>query len=139
MTETQGEPARADLRLTGAAGRTRAGASPPAQPRWEGIDLNACYEYIVGRQTLDAGFCFYSYHDWGVEEPNAPDTYAARRQSGPAGPTGAETRSRGGLARGPTGPYGSFPTLTIAHATLKALRLLEDAAAAGPERNSWRK
>jgi hypothetical protein len=105
---------------------------PSGQPRWEGIDANACYEYIVGRQTLDAGFCFYSYHDWGVEEPNAPDTHAAVASLGLLGRAVPRRAAVADWLKSQQDPDGGFSTLIIAHATLKTLRLLGEAPLRDP-------
>ena len=41
------------------------------------IAVEACYRYVLSRQTREGAFCFFLYHPWGVEEPNAGDSYAA--------------------------------------------------------------
>jgi hypothetical protein len=46
-------------------------------PLWDGVDVKACHSCVAGRQTREGGFCYYAHSEWGVEEPNAPDTHAA--------------------------------------------------------------
>jgi hypothetical protein len=129
---TEGETARTDSGSPEPPGGRGHALSPSGQPRWEGIDADACYEYIVGRQTLDAGFCFYSYHDWGVEEPNAPDTYAAVASLGLLDRPVPRRAAVADWLKAEQDPDGGFRTLTIAHATLKALRLLGEAPLRDP-------
>jgi hypothetical protein len=99
-------------------------SSASARPRWDGIDVDACYRYVLGRQTVDGGFCFYVYHDWGVEEPNAPDTYAAVASLGLLERPVPRHAHVADWLKAQQDPRGGYPTLTIASATLTALRLL---------------
>ena len=41
------------------------------------IDREAAGRYVLSRRTAEGGYCFYRTPQWGVEEPNAPDTLAA--------------------------------------------------------------
>jgi hypothetical protein len=129
---TEGEAVRTDSGSPEPRGERRQAPSPSSRLRWDGIDVDACYEYIVGRQTMDAGFCFYSYHDWGVEEPNAPDTYAAVASLGLLDRPVPRRAAVADWLEAQQDPYGGFPILIIAHATLKALRLLGEAPLRDP-------
>jgi hypothetical protein len=41
------------------------------------LDREAAGRYVLGRRTPAGGYSFYRTPEWGVEEPNAPDTLAA--------------------------------------------------------------
>jgi len=88
------------------------------------IDLAACRRYTLACQTSQGGFCFYAYPEWGVEEPNAPDTWAAVAildlLNSPM-PRAAQCRAWLAAEQDTSGGY---PTLVIGHAVLRALRLL---------------
>lgn len=97
-----------------------------------GIDAQACIRYTIERQTTQGGFCFYTYHAWGVEEPNAPDTLAAisilsmLRQPVPnREPCVAWLRAQ-------QDARGDYATLVIGYAALQALRKLDAAPARDP-------
>lgn len=86
--------------------------------------VEACYQYVLGRQTPEGGFCFYRYHPWGIEEPNAKDSYAAvsiLKMLGRPVPH-VEKCTEWLLAQQESD--GGYPTLVIGHAVLKALRIL---------------
>jgi hypothetical protein len=102
-----------------------------AESPWSAIDIDACYRYILSRQTRQGGFCFYTHPEWGVEEPNAPDTWAALEVIAKLGrPTPKPLRCIAWLRAQQDG-FGRYPTLTIGNAVLKALRRLR----AEPERD----
>jgi hypothetical protein len=91
---------------------------------WDGIDADACCRYVVGRQTRGGGFSFYAHQDWGVEEPNSPDTYAAiaaLQLLGAVVPNAGRCKD---WLNDQQEPSGAYPTLVIGHAALKALRFL---------------
>lgn len=95
-----------------------------ADPLGPRINLQACREYALSRQTSEGGFCFYAYREWGVEEPNTPDTYAAiatLRLLAQAIPE--EDACRAWLQR-QQDPSGGYPMLGIGYAALMALHLL---------------
>lgn len=46
-------------------------------PRRAILDEGAAADYVLSRRTPDGGYSFYRTPDWGIEEPNAPDTLAA--------------------------------------------------------------
>ena len=88
------------------------------------FDVEACCRYTRSRQTREGGFCFYAYPQWGVEEPNAPDTHAA---VGIFRPLGLQTPDRERCAAwliAQQDASGGFQTAVIAYAVLKALGLL---------------
>lgn len=102
---------------------------------WTGIDRNACLAYVFGRQTDEGGFCFYAHRAWGVQDPNAPDTYAAlavlRRLE-------VEIPDRATCTAWLSAQQqddGGYATLTIGAAALRALRLLGCAPRRDPR--SW--
>ncbi len=88
------------------------------------LDHAATARYLLGRRTPSGGYSFYRTPQWGVEEPNAPDTLAAiaaLRLIGLA-PPNPEVTVR--WLRGLQDATGSWPTLTIGWAALCALDLL---------------
>jgi hypothetical protein len=98
---------------------------------WDGIDVKACHSYVEGRQTREGGFCYYAHPEWGVEEPNTPDTHAAIaifRILGLAVPDASKCEN---WLSEQQHPDGSYATLLIGYSALKALRLL----AAQPRRD----
>ena len=92
-----------------------------ADPR---IDLEACYRYTLSRRTRSGGFSFYRHPEWGVEEPNAPDTCAAVEIVAALGQAMPDARGCIAWLQGQQGNSGDFETWTIGHAVLKALRHL---------------
>jgi hypothetical protein len=93
-------------------------------PAWQGIDVESCHSYVAGRQTRAGGFCYYAHPEWGVEEPNTPDTHAAIaifRILGLAVPNVTKCLNWLGEQQHPDG---SYATLVIGYSALKALRLL---------------
>ena len=100
------------------------GGGEAAHSAWADFDVEACYRYVCSRQTSEGGFCFYAYPQWGVEDPNAPDTCAAVQIFGLLGaPTPAADKCIAWLAA-QQDAAGGFQTAVIGHAALKALRLL---------------
>lgn len=97
-----------------------------------GLDRPAVARYVAGRRVPGAGYCFYRTPAWGVEEPNAPDTFAALRSLGLLDEPVPEPAQTAGWLRSLQGGDGSYPTLTIAWAALRGL----DELAAVPERSS---
>lgn len=102
-----------------------------AEACWLGIDAEACYQYTLGRQTSEGGFCFYAYPQWGVEEPNAPDTYAGVEICATLGRPVPELQRCKRWLRAQQDGSGGYPTLIIGYAALRALHRL----GAGPERD----
>jgi hypothetical protein len=89
-----------------------------------GIDIAGCHAYILSRQTPQGGFCFYRYAPWGVEEPNAVDTWAAVTSLDLLGyPVPGSERLVAWL-RDLQNDNGRYPTLVIAEAVLFTLLLL---------------
>ena len=97
-----------------------------------GIDLDACYRYTVSRQTSVGGFSFYRHPEWGVDEPNAPDTCAAVEIMAALGQAMPNVPSCVAWLRAQQADSGDFPTWTIGHAVLKALRYLGERAGRDP-------
>lgn len=86
--------------------------------------MEACHQFVLSRQTQDGAFCYYLDRPWGVEEPNAKDTYAAvaiLKMLGRPVPHAAKC-TRWLLAQQELG--GSYSTLVIGHAVLRALRII---------------
>jgi hypothetical protein len=91
---------------------------------WGGIDWEACYRYALRCQTSQGGFCFYAYPEWGIEEPNAPDTCAAVAIFGLLElPVPRAERCQAWL-RALQDHSGGYPTLVIGYAALRGLQLL---------------
>jgi hypothetical protein len=134
MTQTEEKDVRIDYGSPEPPGGRGHPPSVSARPAWDGIDVDACYRYILGRQTVDGGFCFYVYHDWGVEEPNAPDTHAAVASLGLLGRPVPRRAAVVDWLKARQDPRGGYPTLIIGHATLTALRFLGEAPLRDPSR-----
>jgi hypothetical protein len=132
MTQTEEEGDPLDASSPEPPGRGGHTPSVSVRPGRDGIDIDACYRYILGRQTVDGGFCFYVYHAWGVEEPNAPDTYAAVASLGLLHRPVPRRAAVTDWLKAQQDSRGGYPTLTIAHATLTALRLLGEAPLRDP-------
>ena len=98
---------------------------------WRGIDAEACYRYALSRQSPTGGFCYYNYSPWGVEDANAPDTHAAIAIFQLLCRPVPNVERCVDWLRSLQDSAGAYPTLLIAHAALKALRLL----GAAPTRN----
>ena len=91
---------------------------------WGGIDWEACDRYALRCQTSQGGFCFYADPEWGIEEPNAPDTHAAVAIFGLLElPVPRAERCQAWL-RALQDQSGGYPTLVIGYAALRGLRLL---------------
>jgi hypothetical protein len=88
------------------------------------IDAQACYRYTLHCQTSQGGFCFYGYPEWGIEEPNAPDSCAAVAIFGLLElPVPRAERCKAWL-RALQNRSGGYPTLVIGYAALRGLQLL---------------
>lgn len=88
------------------------------------IDIEACYRYTLGCQTGEGGFCFYAYPQWGIEEPNTPDTLAAVAILGVLCRPVPNVKQCTTWLRAQQDSFGGYSTLVIGYATLKALQLL---------------
>jgi hypothetical protein len=88
------------------------------------LDCAAVGRYVLGRRTAQGGYCFYRTPEWGVEEPNAPDTLAALESLGLLGIDIPDGRQTGDWLRGLQDDSGGYPTLTIGWAALGALDVL---------------
>ncbi|MGD0344939.1 MAG: hypothetical protein ABSB55_08330 [Acidimicrobiales bacterium] len=88
------------------------------------LDREAAGRYVLGRRTPLGGYSFYRTPEWGVEEPNAPDTLAALECLRLLEIRVPETELTVAWLRGLQDDAGGYPTLTIGWATLRALALL---------------
>jgi len=86
--------------------------------------VEACYQYVLSRQTPEGGFCFYRYLPWGIEEPNAKDSYAAVSILKLLGRTVPHVEKCTEWLLAQQESDGGYPTLVIGHAVLKALRII---------------
>jgi hypothetical protein len=104
------------------------------------LDLEAAARYVVSRRTRDGGYCFYRTPQWGVEEPNAPDTLAALESLRLLGARPAEPELTASWLQGLQGENGSYPTFTIGWGSIRALDLLGLAPSHSPRRwlGYWR-
>lgn len=94
------------------------------------INWDACQHYILSRQTIEGGFCFY--RAYGVEESNPLDVYSAVMA---LGCLQAEIPRREALIawlRAQQNASGGYASLPIAWYVLEALRLLGAAPAYAP-------
>lgn len=90
----------------------------------DSIDVDACYRYVLTRQTVEGGFCFYACHEWGVEEPNALDTYAAVIILGLLGQPVPQIEKCKAWLQAQQDSADGYQTLVIGHAILKTLRTI---------------
>jgi hypothetical protein len=95
------------------------------------LDREAAGRYVLGRRTPGGGYSFYRTPEWGVEEPNAPDTLAALECLRLLAIPIPEPEATVSWLRGLQDDDGGYPTLTIGWATLRALALL----GAAPDRS----
>jgi hypothetical protein len=99
------------------------GASLDASSRTTLIDRVLAAHDLPSRQTPEGGYFYYRVPEWGVEEPNAPDTYAAlvslRLLAVPL-PACDRTIQR---LRSLRLTCGGYPTLTIDRSALCALEM----------------
>jgi hypothetical protein len=109
-------------RTSGPAG---ARATAECAPDWGDAGVGACYAYAAGHQTRDGGFCYYAYAPWRVEEPNAPDTYAAIAICRILGRPVPRRGSCTAWLRAQQDFSGGYPSLLIGWCVLKALKLLD--------------
>ena len=88
------------------------------------IDREAAGRYVLSRRTAEGGYCFYRTPQWGVEEPNAPDTLAALGSLRLLGIAAPAPQATGRWVRALQSRNGSYSTLTIGWAAVRALDLL---------------
>ena len=88
------------------------------------IDREAAGHYVLSRRTAEGGYCFYRTPQWGVEEPNAPDTLAALGSLQLLGIAAPAPQATGRWVRALQSRNGSYSTLTIGWAAVRALDLL---------------
>lgn len=88
------------------------------------LDHVAAADYVLSRHTPAGGFCFYRTPQWGVEEPNPPDTLAALASLLLLGVDPPAPEVTGQWLRRLQDDDGGFPSLTIGWAALRALEIL---------------
>ncbi|MGD0219502.1 MAG: hypothetical protein ABSC73_03430 [Acidimicrobiales bacterium] len=88
------------------------------------LDGEAAGRYVLGRRTPSGGYSFYRTPEWGVEEPNAPDTLAALECLRLLDLPAPEPELTAKWLRSLQDGGGGYPTLTIGWATLRALAIL---------------
>jgi len=96
------------------------------------LDREAVGHYVLGRRTPAGGYSYYRTPEWGVEEPNAPDTLAAIESLQLLGIAVPEPEVTDGWLQTLQGDDGGYPTLTIGWAALRALRALGRRPARSP-------
>jgi len=101
-----------------------AGVPPGMVAALRCIDAAAATAYILGRQCPQGGFSFYRTPQWGVEEPNALDTYAAVAALRLLGVEVPQAQRIGSWLSTLQRDDGSWPSLTVAWACCEALALL---------------
>ena len=92
---------------------------PPAA-----LDRHAALRYVLSRRTPEGGYCFYRTPQWGVEEPNAPDTLAALQSLRLLGVEPPEPERTERFLRSLQDEDGDYSTLTIGWAALRGLDTL---------------
>ncbi|WP_142358668.1 hypothetical protein [Mycobacterium heckeshornense] len=88
------------------------------------LDRAAITRYVLGRRTSAGGYCFYRTPQWSVEEPNAPDTLAALQSLKLLNTHIPEPRQTADWLRVLQDESGTYPSLTIGWAALRALKVL---------------
>ncbi|WP_414039819.1 prenyltransferase/squalene oxidase repeat-containing protein [Acidithiobacillus sp. M4-SHS-6] len=99
------------------------------------IDRGAAIHYIRGRRCPQGGYSFYRTPEWGVEEPSAPDTFAALDALRLLGEPAQDAEQSVAWLQSLQNGNGSWPTLTIASAADAALALLNGTPRHDP--SSW--
>jgi len=87
------------------------------------INWDACRQYVLSRQTIDGGFCFYRVY--GVEESNALDAYSAVVALGCMKTTIPRQDDLAAWLQAQQNPCGDYAGLPTAWYVLEALRLLD--------------
>lgn len=85
------------------------------------LDRDAALHYVLSRRTPQGGYSFYRESRWGIEEPNAPDTFAALRSLRLLDAEPPEVNLTVQYLRGLQDEWGGYPTLTIGWAALLGL------------------
>ena len=114
---------------------SRVSRSVYGDPRASGdLDCAAIGRYVLGRRTSEGGYCFYRTPEWGVEEPNAPDTVAALKSLRLIGFDIPAPRRTSRWLCSLQDDDGGYPTLTIGSAALRALDVLTVEPKLSPDR-----
>lgn len=103
------------------------GVDPTSQ-----LDHEAASRYVLSRHVPSGGYSFYRTPEWGVEEPNAPDTLAALKSLRLLGTEIPEREATAGWLRDLQDDTGGFGTLTIGWAALLALAEIDAVPARSP-------
>jgi hypothetical protein len=85
------------------------------------LDREAAARYVLSRHNPGSGYSFYRTPEWGIEEPNAPDTLAALKSLHILDVEIPERDATIRWLRGLQDETGGYSTLTIGWATLLAL------------------
>jgi hypothetical protein len=95
-----------------------------AEMQTSSLIRDAVGRYVLDRRTAEGGYSYYRTPQWGVEEPNAPDTLAALEclRILAIKPPGHERTGR--WLRGLQTRDGNYPTLRIGWAALRALNIM---------------
>lgn len=94
---------------------------PGLQTGLRRMDREAAGRYVLSRHDPGSGYSFYRTPEWGIEEPNPPDTLAALRTLRLLSLAVPERQATIDWLRSLQADDGSFPTLTIGWATLCSL------------------
>ncbi|MEJ2630529.1 MAG: prenyltransferase/squalene oxidase repeat-containing protein [Acidihalobacter sp.] len=100
-------------------------ANPEATGFQPDIAREAAIRYVLGRRCPQGGYSFYRTPEWGVEEPNAPDTFFALSSLRLLGVEPPQADRTAAWLSDLQEPDGGWPTLIIGWAADAALALLE--------------
>ena len=109
-----------------------------AVPAAMALDREAVLRYVLSRRTPEGGYCFFRTPQWGVEEPNAPDTLAALESLRLLGVEPPEPQRTERFLGSFQDEDGDFPTLTIGWAVLRGLAALGAEPGHSPAVWLWR-
>lgn len=93
---------------------------------WAGsiFDRDALARYVLSRRTPEGGYSYYRTPQWGIEEPNAPDTLAALESFRMLRMDAPEATTTGNWLRGLQDDFGGYPSLIIGWAALRSIAVL---------------
>ncbi len=98
------------------------------------IDFERARDYILGRACAQGGFSFYRTPEWGVDEPSAPDTFAALAALRLLDVSPPDSQRHVNWLLNLQSDDGGWPTLTIGWAACEGLRLLRHVPRRDPRR-----
>ena len=102
------------------------------------LDRRGAVRYLLGRATPEGGYSFYRTPEWGVEEPNAPDTLAALRSLQLLGVDPPDPTGTADFLRSLQDEAGGYPSLPIGCAALLGLEALGADPTRSPVEWMWR-